>query len=329
MAETVATRLVDVMGRPFVVEGQVAQVGLSVGIATAGPGLSAQELLKRADLALYAAKRRGRNRHALFEPSLQAAAAERHALALDLRAALALGQFALVYQPLLDLKTGRVAGAEALLRWNRPGFGLIAAPAFLPLAEELGLMPAIGAWVLRTACAEAAGWPDGTGVSVNVSPNQFADGNLPALVAAALRESGLAPARLELEVTEHTLMIQGVDGPLRQFEAIRALGVRLAMDDFGSGFSSLSQLRGFPFDRVKLDRAFAGDLPMMRAALGVGQALGLATTAEGIENADQLAAARREGCDTGQGYLIGRPVGAAELRGRLGATGAEERGEPR
>ena len=316
-AVAVAERLVSLMGRPFLHEGQVAQIGLSVGIAVAEHGLHAEDMLKRADLALYAAKHRGRGRYALFQPALQEAAEARHNLALDLRAALALGQFVLVYQPLVDVASGRLTGAETLLRWERPRLGRVGPAQFLPMAEELGLMPMIGAWVLREACAECATWPGSLGVSVNVAPSQFTDGTLPGLVAAAIRDANLDPRRLELEVTEETLMHRGQTGPIAQFEAIRALGVRIAMDDFGTGYSSLAQLRAFPFDRVKLDRSFADDLPMMRAALSVGRALGLATTAEGIEQAEQLDAARREGCQTVQGYLIGKPLDVAQWRTRM------------
>ena len=322
-ATTIADRLVDLMSRPFLHEGQVAQIGLSIGIGVAEPALSAEDMLKRADLALYAAKHRGRGRYATFEPALQEAAQARHTLARDLRAALALDQFVLVYQPLVDVGSGRLTGAETLLRWERPGLGRVGPPHFLSMAEELGLMPMIGAWVLREACAECATWPDALSVSVNVAPSQFADGALPGLVAAALHNSKLQPGRLELEVTEETLMRRGLAGPIAQFKAIRALGVRIAMDDFGTGYSSLAQLRAFPFDRVKLDRSFADDLPMMRVALGVGRALGLSTTAEGIENAEQLDAARREGCQTAQGFLIGKPLELDHWRARITATQKE------
>lgn len=314
----IARRLVDLVGRPFLVEGQVAQIGLSVGIAAAAPGLEASELMKRADLALYAAKARGRGRFAVFEPAMQRAAEERAALVAGLRAALPLGQFRLAYLPLLDITSGAIVAVEALLRWERPGEGPVSPARFIPLAEELGLMPAIGAWVLRTACADAMSWERPLGVSVNVSPTQLADGRLPELVARVLAETGLPPGRLELEVTESALLEAAGGAPMEQFRALRALGVHLALDDFGTGYSSLSRLKDLPFRRVKLDRSFAGDPAMMRAAVGVGRALGLATTAEGIEEPEQLAAARDEGCAQAQGFLISTPLSPEELHGWLG-----------
>jgi diguanylate cyclase (GGDEF)-like protein len=315
-AAGIARRLVDLMGRPFLVEGgQLAQIGLSVGVAVAALGLSTIELVKRADLALYAAKARGRGRFAAFEPAMQQAAEERAALSQGLRAALPLGQFRLAYLPLLDIHSSAIEAVEALLRWERPGHGPVGPTRFIPLAEELGLMPAIGAWVLRTACSDAMSWERPLGVNVNVSPTQLADGRLPEIVASVLAETGLPPGRLELEVAEGTLLDAASASPLEQFRALRSLGVHLALDDFGTGYSSLSRLRDLPFRRVKLDRSFAGDPAMMRAAVGVGRALGLSTTAEGIEEPEQLAAARTEGCAQAQGFLISTPLSPEELRG--------------
>lgn len=314
-AARIAERLVDLLGRPFLVEGRVAQVGASVGVArsTAGAWNSAQ-LMKRADLALYAAKARGRGRVADFEPALQQAAEERVALETELRAALPLGQFELHYQPLLDLRSQKIIGFEGLLRWRHPKRGLIAPGRFLPLAEEINLMPAIGAWVLRQACRDAMTWPDGMRVSINAAPSQLVDGSLPSIVRAALAESGLHGARLEIEVTENAL----IDGLARdvpaQFSALAAMGVEIALDDFGTGYASLAQLGNFRFQRMKIDRRFAADARMLDAALGVGRALGLHTTAEGIEEPAQLDAAISQGCEIGQGYLIGRPMAPDAMR---------------
>jgi diguanylate cyclase (GGDEF)-like protein len=311
----IAERLVDLLGRPFLVEGRVAQVGASVGVARATEGVwSSAQLMKRADLALYAAKARGRGRVADFEPALEQAAEEHMALETELRAALPLGQFELHYQPLLDLRSQKVIGFEALLRWRHPKRGMIAPGRILPLAEEINLMPAIGAWVLRQACRDAMTWPEGMRVSVNAAPSQLVGCGLPKIVRAALAESGLPGARLEIEVTEHALIDALARGVPAQFSALAAMGVDVALDDFGSGYASLAQLGNFRFQRMKIDRSFATDARMLDAAVGVGRALGLHTTAEGIEDAAQLDAAISHGCEVGQGFLIGRPMAPAAMR---------------
>lgn len=317
-ARRIAERLVDLLGRPFLVDGRVAQVGASVGLARAmADAWSSAQLMKRADLALYAAKARGRGRVADFEPALQQAAEERVALETELRAALPLGQFELHYQPLLDLRSQNIIGFEALLRWRHPKRGLMAPGHFLPLAEDIKLMPAIGAWVLRQACRDAMTWPGDMRVSVNAAPSQLVDGGLPEIVRAALAESGLQGARLEIEVTEHALIDALARDVPAQFSALAAMGVDMALDDFGSGYASLAQLGNFRFQRMKIDRSFATDARMLDAALGVGRALGLHTTAEGIEDPAQLDAAINQGCEIGQGYLIGRPMAPAAMRAFL------------
>ncbi len=312
-AMRIADRLVDLLGRPFLLEGRVVQIGSSVGLSSAAPGIDAAALIKQADLALYAAKARGRGRAARFEASMQDAAEARMTLEMELRAALPLGQFVLHYQPLMDLKARQTVGFEALLRWQHPGRGLLAPGAFLPVAEEVNLMPAIGAWVLRQGCREAAAWTAPLKVSINVAPSQLVDGTLPAIVAAALAESGLPGPRLEIEVTENALIDAGGVDVHGQFQRLAEMGVMLALDDFGTGFASLAQLGRYPFQRVKIDRSFVADPRMMQAAMGVGRALGLKTTAEGIEEATHLAAVTGEGCEIGQGYLIGRPMAAAAI----------------
>jgi EAL domain-containing protein (putative c-di-GMP-specific phosphodiesterase class I) len=243
----------------------------------------------------------------------------RRALELDLRKALALRELELFYQPQLDLETGRVGGFEALLRWRHPARGLVPPSEFVPLAEEIGLIVKIGEWVLRTACREAAGWPDGIGVAVNVSPAQFKSPKLVDVVRGALETTGLAPSRLEVEITE-SVLLQDDAGNLATLHRLRDLGVRIAMDDFGTGYSSLSYLRSFPFDKIKIDRSFVRDLSssadclaIVRAIAGLGSSLGMATTAEGVETAEQMRRIWDEGCDQIQGYLVSRLVPAAEI----------------
>ena len=232
---------------------------------------------------------------------------------VGLRAALPRGEFALHYQPQLDLGARRLAGFEALLRWQRPGIGLVPPGDFIPLAEEIGLISGIGAWVLREATVEAARWPAPLHVAVNVAPQQFQDGRLVGTVREALASGGLAGTRLELEITESALLEDGGWGTMGQLQAMKAMGVRISLDDFGTGYSSLTQLRSFPFDRVKIDRSFADDAAVVRAVAALGASLGMRTTAEGVETAAQLERIRAEGCDEAQGYLLGRPMPAADL----------------
>jgi EAL domain-containing protein (putative c-di-GMP-specific phosphodiesterase class I) len=240
------------------------------------------------------------------------AKAQRNAEAA-LRDAVCNQQFELHYQPLIALPAGRLTGFEALIRWRHPETGLVPPGDFLPLAEKLGLMGRIGDWVIREACRTAARWPKSLSVSVNIAPAQFKDGRLLEILRAALKDSGLAPHRLELEVTETVLLPASGDAPA-QLAAIRALGCHIAMDDFGTGYSSLTQLRSFPFDRLKVDRSFIRDLPespqslaILRSVVGLGRSLGIAVTAEGVETPDQMRLLILEGCNSAQGYLIGKP----------------------
>jgi diguanylate cyclase (GGDEF)-like protein len=310
----VAVRLVELLARPYIVRGQVAMVGASIGVALAPEdGDDPDTLLSRADLALYQSKAQGRGRYSFFAPELQARAEARRTLEVGLRAALPRGEFALHYQPQLDLGACRLSGFEALLRWQRPEIGLVPPNDFIPLAEEIGLISGIGAWVLRMATAEAARWPAPLCVAVNVAPQQFQDGQLVGTVRAALEAASLPGERLELEITESALLEDGGWGTMGQLQALKAMGVRISLDDFGTGYSSLSQLRSFPFDRVKIDRSFADDTAVVRAVAALGASLGMRTTAEGVETAAQLERIRAEGCTEAQGYLLGRPVPAAEL----------------
>jgi EAL domain-containing protein (putative c-di-GMP-specific phosphodiesterase class I) len=240
------------------------------------------------------------------------AKAQRNAEAA-LRHAVCSQQFELHYQPIVALPAGRLTGFEALIRWRHPENGLVPPGDFLPLAEKLGLMGRIGDWVIRQACRTAAGWPKSLSVSVNLAPAQFKDGRLFETLRAALKESGLAANRLELEVTETVLLPASGDAPT-QLAAIRALGCHIAMDDFGTGYSSLTQLRSFPFDRLKVDRSFIRDLPesaqslaILRSVVGLGRSLGIAVTAEGVETPEQMRLLILEGCNSAQGYLIGKP----------------------
>ncbi|HYZ33784.1 MAG TPA: EAL domain-containing protein, partial [Crenalkalicoccus sp.] len=232
----------------------------------------------------------------------------------ELRVAVALGQFELHYQPQVTLSGNRLTGFEALLRWRHPARGEVAPMEFVPLAEEIGLIGQIGEWVLRSACAEAARWPAPLAVAVNVAPAQFESGRLVPAVRTALRAAGLAGERLEVEVTESALL-RDQDGPtLAQLRELKALGVQVSLDDFGTGYSSLTQLRSFPFDRVKIDRSFADDGAVVRAVALLGASLGMRTTIEGVERPDQLARLRGEGCTEAQGFLLGRPMPAAAAR---------------
>ncbi|MBV8613834.1 MAG: GGDEF domain-containing protein, partial [Acetobacteraceae bacterium] len=287
-------------------------------------------LLKNADLALYRAKADGRAAWRFFEPEMDARTQGRRRLELGLRHALAEGEFELHYQPVVDPRTRCPTGFEALLRWNRPGCGVVSPTEFVPVAEDVGLIVPIGTWALRRACAEAARWPSGLRVAVNLSPAQFRAGEaLVDTIAGALAASGLARGRLEVEITEG-VMLQDTEETLATLRRIRALGVAVAMDDFGTGYSSLGYLRRFPFDKVfdkvKVDRSFVQGLDeagggecaaIVRAVTGLCAGLGLATTAEGVETERQLAYLTQEGCTEVQGFLFSRPVPASEVTSLL------------
>jgi len=318
-AERLARRLVEIIGHPPPLENQSIHVGVSVGIAIAPDhGLDADELMKCADLALYQAKAKGRGAYQLFEPAMEEQARSRHALEYDLRGALEANQFHLVFQPQVRLDTTELTGFEALLRWKHPTRGYVSPAEFIPIAEENGLIVPIGEWVLRTACATAASWPDVT-VAVNLSPVQFQARGLVTMVTSALAEAGLPPQRLELEVTE-TALLDDSEATIGILHQLRALGVRVSLDDFGVGYSSLSYLRKFPFDRIKIDRSFVGTLgespesvAIVRTIASLGSVLGVETTAEGVETIEQLDFVRECGCTAVQGYYFGKPCPAAEV----------------
>ena len=318
-AEALAERLLTAFAQPIELDGQECRVGASIGIALAPlHGRTADELAKCADIALYEAKRGGRGIYSVFAPAMNERLMARMRLLAALRHALDAECFELVFQPQYELRSGQLVAVEALLRWTDPELGSVAPNVFIPLAEESGLILPIGAWVLREACAAAIGWP-GLRVAVNLSPIQFRDPALVGQVEAILAETGLAPDRLELEITESALFAEP-DKARSQIEALRALGVLIAMDDFGTGYSSLSQLSRFPVDTLKIDQSFVSQLGtggaadlIVRAVLGLGEGLGVNVIAEGVETGEQLAQLCSFGCPEGQGYLLSRPIEAAAV----------------
>ncbi|WP_018262211.1 putative bifunctional diguanylate cyclase/phosphodiesterase [Methylobacterium sp. WSM2598] len=328
-ASDLAGRLIAEVGRPYALMGHHVVVGTSVGIALApADGTAPDRLMKCADMALYRAKGDGRGAYRFFEPAMGAQMEERRALEIDLRQAVRERAFHLHYQPLLNLRTNRVSGFEALLRWTHPHRGPVPPDGFVPLLEELGLIREVGAWVLETACRDAAGWPTDVKVAVNLSALQFRERAVVRDAAAALEASGLPPGRLELEITE-TVLLQDTDETLATLHALRESGLRISMDDFGTGYSSLSYLRRFPFDKIKIDRFFVQDLEtkadsaaIVRAVTGLSHALGMTTAAEGVETHRQLEKLRAEGCTEVQGFLISRPRPAAEVGAMLEQAGA-------
>jgi diguanylate cyclase (GGDEF)-like protein/PAS domain S-box-containing protein len=315
-----ARRVLDVLSAPYELDGQQVVIGASIGVAIAPQdGDTPDQLLKNADLALYRAKADGRGTHRFFEAAMDAELQARRTVELDLRKALAAGEFEPYYQPLVSLETGEVTGCEALLRWHHPERGLVPPSEFIPIAEEIGLIGVIGDWVLRQACNEAASWPKPIKVAVNLSAAQLKNRQLAQAVILALASSGLPANRLELEITE-SVFLQDNDTTLAILHEIRNLGVRIAMDDFGTGYSSLSYLRSFPFDKIKIDRSFVRDLStrvdckaIVHSVATLGQRLGMVTTAEGIETAEQLDQLRLTGCTEGQGYYFGRPMPARDF----------------
>jgi diguanylate cyclase (GGDEF)-like protein len=315
-----AERLLTSLRAPINCKGQEITVDASIGIAIAPDhGDSLEELLKRADLAMYAAKSAGRRTFRFFAPEYDAKARLRRQLELDLRKAITSGEFEVHYQPLLDLTANVVTGCEALLRWRHPDRGMISPADFIPVAEETGLIEEIGEWVLKQACAEAASWPGRLRVAVNVSPVQFRSKTLALKVAAALAESGLTPERLELEITE-TVLIRDDEEALTILQQLRALGVRIALDDFGTGYSSLSYLHRFPFDKIKIDRSFIKDIgepddssPIVQAVVTMAAARYMVTTAEGVETENQREILRRLGCTQMQGYLFSPAIPSPKL----------------
>ena len=310
----VAERLIAAIAQPYSIGGQSPVIGACVGVATCDDALmSADDLMRHADLALYAAKAQGANRRRLYEPEMEAEAVTRRELASDLAEAIDNDELYLVYQPIVDGETLEIRQMEALLRWRHPRRGLIPPQEFVKLAEETRQIDRLGGWVLRRACAEAAKWPHTVGVSVNVSPLQLAAEDFAASVIRALATSGVAATRLELEITESTLL-QYRSGSISALRHLNEAGVSIALDDFGTGFSSLSYLKQFRFDRLKIDRSFvaditrdAGSAAIVSATVQLARAFEIEITAEGVETPEQRAALRAAGVCTMQGYLFGWP----------------------
>jgi diguanylate cyclase (GGDEF)-like protein len=323
-APDLAERIILELSAPCHVPGHTILVGSSVGIAFApGDAGDAGNLLKAADMALYRAKNDGGGTYRLFEPEMDAKMQARRLLEIDLSRALSNNEFEVYYQPIVNLDDYEVTGFEALLRWNHPTQGLVSPADFIPIAEETGAISPIGAWVLRTACADAARWPGEIKVAVNLSPMQFKSKTLVADVAAALAASNLPAQRLEVEITE-TVMLQETATTLETLNQLRALGVRIAMDDFGTGYSSLSYLRRFPFNKIKIDQCFIRDMSeehesmaVLRAITGLGTSLGMTTMAEGVETLEQLWRLRAEGCTEVQGYFFSKPKPVEEVASML------------
>ncbi|WEK01361.1 MAG: EAL domain-containing protein [Candidatus Sphingomonas phytovorans] len=319
-----AQLILDQMRQPMRLDGHQIATGASIGIAI-GPadGDDPDMLLKNADLALYRAKQDGRGVFRFFEPALDAAARKRRQLELDLREALQTGQFRLNFQPIFDLKKDRIGGFEALLRWEHPTRGNVPPIEFISVAEDTGLIVGIGEWVMHEACRHAAAWPDHVRIAVNVSPLQFRSTGFANVIFQALSRSGLAPDRLEVEITE-SIFLEGEQSVLALLHQLRAMGIRVALDDFGTGYSSLSYLRSFPFDKIKIDKSFVNHVAddessaaIVRAIVDLATALHMETTAEGVEDNDQLAELRGQGCSSIQGYIFSRPVEGDKVMGLI------------
>ena len=318
--DRLAEQLIAAIARPLMIDGNELVPSTSVGIAIAPfDAPDGGTLLRNADLALYRAKEAGRGTFAFFEESLNLRAQDRRRLETDLRVALERGEFELYYQPLFDLESNRIGSFEALIRWNHPQRGLVSPMEFIGVAEETGIIVPIGAWALREACRRASEWPDHVRVAVNVSPIQFHRGGLQETIVQALAAGGLSPERLEIEITE-SVFLDGGDSTLKLLHSLRSIGVRVALDDFGTGYSSLSYLQSFPFDKIKIDRSFIENLlirpgatAIVAAITDLAHALGMETTAEGVEDNAQLAELRSHGCSSVQGFLFARPMHAKDV----------------
>ncbi len=320
-ASRLAQRLIGALSEPFSIDGQLVSIGCSAGIAMRSRhGCSADALMKRADLALYAAKTNRKGDYAWFEFEMEERADRQRTLRDELSTALENKELFLEYQPIVNARSGHIDGFEALLRWQHPTRGLISPAEFIPVAESSGLIEDIGRWVLHQACREAALWPGTLRVAVNLSPLQFKGFKLEADVIRALEQARLSPHRLELEITESVFLTDSQEN-IRILHQLKQLGVRIALDDFGTGYSSLAYLRCFPFDKLKIDRSFITDLTsspenlaIVRAVIGLGKSFSAVVTAEGVETDAEFGCLTQEGCDQVQGFLLGRPMGAAALK---------------
>ena len=323
--EQLANDIIHAVSQPYSIEGKRMVIGVSIGMASAPDhGSCSERLIRSADLALYSAKDAGRGRFRMFSYDLHAAAQERNQLEEELRQAVDSGGLQLHYQPVVDTVTEQISGFEALLRWNHPTHGWISPEKFVPVAEDAGLIVAIGEWAIRRACADLARWPEKVRCAVNVSPLQFADPNLPSTIARTIENAGIDPSRLELEITESVFLDDG-ENTDATFAALKKVGVRLALDDFGTGYSSLGYLKNAPFDKIKIDQGFVrgATLPGSRngaiiaAISSLADALGMDTTAEGVENLDELDLVRRHGCSHIQGYIYSKPLSSQDAYDRL------------
>lgn len=318
--EQLAERIISALSQPYFIKGANVLIGCSVGISIAPDhGREPETLIRNADLSLYEAKAQGRGRHSFFREELLTLAQSRKTLEDDLRRALERGEFWLAYQPVVSTATTDIVGYEALIRWTHPTLGQISPADFIPIAEDSRLIDPIGEWVLRTACADAAKWPRPVRVAVNVSTIQFARASLPAVVANALAQSGLAPERLELEITESVFLNED-ESTERMLATLKKTGIRLALDDFGTGYSSLAYLKKAPFDKVKIDQSFVKgaahdqrNTAIIRAVTTIAETLGLETTAEGVETQDEIELIRSLGCSHIQGFVFGKPMPDAEV----------------
>ncbi|MEO5558798.1 MAG: EAL domain-containing protein [Dokdonella sp.] len=326
-AVALAERVVAAFVAPFDVDGQHVKTSASVGIAQSMAGqCDLVELVRRADMALHAAKREGCRTWRFFAPEIEAAVQSRRALKQDLAAAIASGAFALAYQPIIALGSRRLIGAEALLRWQHPRHGQVSPSEFIPIAEEIGLIGVLGDWVLREASRVAASWPREIRIAVNLSPLQLAQEDLVRDTITILEQNGLAPERLDLEVTESALLADDAATRIALY-ALRDFGMRISLDDFGTGYSSLRSLRSFPFDTIKIDQSFVADIGLnsdataiIRAVISLARDLGIKTAAEGIETQGQLDWLCAAGCTEGQGYLLGRPMSADAIRALIDSS---------
>ncbi len=333
-ATMLGQRIIDALAEPFDLDGQPVQIGASLGVTLCDDAQSDPvKLLKSAGLALHRAKGEGGGALCFFEAEMDLRMQMRRSLEADLRGALAKDEFEVFYQPIVQ-SAGGISGFEALLRWRHPARGFVSPGVFIPVAEEIGIIAAIGEWVLRQACRDAASWPGALRLAVNLSPLQFKAGMLLGQVERALAESGLPCQRLELEITE-SVLLQDDEQVLDTLHAIRRLGVRISMDDFGTGYSSLSYLRRFPFDKIKIDQSFVRGMAdqddciaIVRAVVGLGRALGMAVNAEGVETPDQHRTLQAEGCDELQGYLFSTPQPIAEVARLLQEHGHARLGTP-
>ncbi|MFC4295095.1 putative bifunctional diguanylate cyclase/phosphodiesterase [Novosphingobium tardum] len=312
----IANQIISIVSQPYSIEGSRCVIGASVGIAIAPyDGINSEELIRSADLALYAAKGGGRGQYRFYSGDLHSIAEERRALENDLRDALQRGEISLAYQPVVAAATNQVEGFEALMRWDHPDRGAISPALFIPIAEETGIIGALGEWALRQACADAAEWPETIRVAVNVSPVQFANVGLPAVVSSALASSGLSPDRLELEITEGVFLSESTSTD-EMFSALKNVGVRLALDDFGTGYSSLGYLKKAPFDKIKIDQSFIRGVTLpgsrngaiITAIVSLAEALDMDTTAEGIEALDELDLVRERRVSHIQGFIYSQAM---------------------